>query len=79
MQKRIIFQCVDVHKPLLSISRVADMGYECRLGASGGQLVDTQTGEIIPLHRRGNLYHMKAWVKNDDMTSNTSDGFVRQG
>ena len=78
MQKRIIFQCADVHKPLLSISRVADMGYECRLGANGGLLVDNHTGETIPLHRRGNLYHMKAWVK-DDTTPSTPDGFVRQG
>ena len=26
--KRIAFQCADVHKPLLSVSRLADQGYE---------------------------------------------------
>ena len=76
MQKRIIFQVADVHKPLLSISRVADMGYECRLVANGGALVDSQTGEEIPLHCIGNLYHMKAWVRNDT-TPSSPDGFVR--
>ena len=53
-------------------------GYECRLGKNGGTLVDVQTGEHIPLHRRGNLYFMKAWVRNDT-SNNSGNGFGRQG
>ena len=30
--KRITFQVADVHKPLLSISGCADMGFDCFLG-----------------------------------------------
>ena len=78
IQKRIVFQCADVHKPLLSLSRCADMGYECKLGKHGGVLSDTQTGEQIPLHRRGNLYHMKVLVENDT-SPEIPAGFVRQG
>jgi hypothetical protein len=63
--KRITFQCADIHKPLLSVSRCADLGYQCILEAGGGRLVDTTTGEIIPLHRRGNLYVMRAWIRQD--------------
>ena len=74
MMKRVIFQCADVHKALLSVSRVADLGYECILGKDGGQLRDVVTGDIVPLHRRGNLYVMRAWVKQD--TSSTP-GFGR--
>ena len=63
--KKIVFQVADVHKPLLSISRCADMGLHCHLGKEGGYMEDTMTGERIPLHRAENLYVMKAWIKRD--------------
>jgi hypothetical protein len=64
-EKRITFQCADIHKPLLSVSRCADLGFHCVLGRHGGQLIDEVSGEIIPLHRRGNLYVMRAWIRQD--------------
>ena len=69
--KRIAFQCADVHKPLLSVSRLADQGYECTLGKLGGALRDVDTGDLIPLHRHENLYVIRAWIKQDD------SGFTR--
>ena len=63
--KRITFQVADIHKPLLSVSRCADLGYKCVLDEKGGGLIDTTSGEIIPLHRRGNLYVMRAWIRQD--------------
>ena len=63
--ERITFQCADIHKPLLSVTRCADLGYRCELDRNGGQLVDVESGEIIPLHRRRNLYVMRAWVRQD--------------
>ena len=65
VMKRLTFQCADVHKALLSVSKVADLGYDCLLGQNGGKLIDTITGDIVPLHRRGNLYVMRAWVRQD--------------
>ena len=53
--KRITFQVADVHKPLLSISGCADMGFDCFLNQNGGQLRDRVTGELIPLERHGSL------------------------
>ena len=70
--KRIAFQCADVHKPLLSVSRLADQDYECTPGKLGGVLRDVDTGDMIPLHRRDNLYVMRAWIKQDD------SGFTRR-
>ena len=64
--KKIVFQCADIHKPLLSVSRCADLGFQCILGKYGGQLVDESSGETIPLHRRGNLYVMRAWARQDE-------------
>ena len=67
--KRIVFQVADVHKPLLSISGCADMGFDCYLGDKGGQLVDRMSGESIPLERRENLYVMRAWIRQDPQVS----------
>ena len=63
--KKISFQVADVHKPLLSISRIADLGFDCVLGKFGGYLADSITGERIPLQRVDNLYVLKAWVRQD--------------
>ena len=60
---RITFQVADVHKALLSITRAADAGYECHLGARGGCILDVYTGEKIPIARNGNHNVMKAWVR----------------
>ena len=63
--KKINFQVAEVHKPLLSISRLADQGFDCVLGKHGGFLTDQESGERIPLYRRDNLYVLKAWVRQD--------------
>ena len=73
--RKITFQVADIHKPLLSVSRVADAGFECRLGKYGGVLMDLQNGESIPITRRHNLYMLKAWVNAD---TNTKNEFTRQ-
>ena len=48
--KRIVFQVADVHKPLLSISGCADMGFDCYLGEK---------------ERTTNLHIMRAWIRQD--------------
>ena len=63
--KRIVFQVAAVHKPLLSISGCADMGFDCFLGKEGGSLRDRTTGETIPLIRKGSLYVVRMWVRQD--------------
>ena len=61
--RHLCMQVADVHKPLLSLSRCADLGFESRFGKRAGALVDGQSGEIIPLHRVGNLYMLRAWIR----------------
>ena len=63
--KRIAMQVADVHKALLSLSRCADMGYESRFGKWAGALIHADTGEVIPLIRKGNLYVLKVWIRQD--------------
>ena len=76
--KRITFQVADVHKPLLSISGCADMGFDCFLGRLGSQLKDRVTGEEIPLERQGSLYTVKMWIRQDP-TVNISSPFAWPG
>ena len=80
--KRIDFQVAAVHKSLLSITKCADMGFDCVLGKLGGYLVDQVTGERIPIRRKGNLYVMRMWVKQaSKMNEETSvdPDFHRRG
>ena len=68
LPKLMNFQICDVHKALLSASKVCDMNYICILTKDGGQLEDMETGDVIPLHRNGNLYFMRVWVREADFT-----------
>ena len=60
--RKINLQVADVHKPLLSLSRCTVMGFESRCGRRAGALIDEETGEVIPLQRKGNLYVFKCWL-----------------
>ena len=64
--KGIIFRVSDVHKPLMSVGSMAVAGFECLLSKTGGIMRDVDSGEMIPLTRRGYLYHSRAWVKAAD-------------
>ena len=61
--KSITFQVADVHKPLLSVSSVASMGYECILNKDGGWLINRAAHEAIPLQRKGNMYVFTCWLR----------------
>ena len=63
--KRIVFQVSDVHKLLLSSTACSDMGYDCYPGKEGGSLQDRVAGDLIPLERRGSLYSLRMWVRQD--------------
>ena len=63
--KRMVFHVADVHKPSLSISGCADMGFDCHVDDKGGHLANKETGEFIPLERREIVYIMKAWIRQD--------------
>lgn len=56
------YQVADVRKPLLVTTGIADMRFECVLGARGGYLIDTSNGERTLKHRTGNLYILNTWL-----------------
>lgn len=61
--RKINLQVADVHKALLSLSRCADMGFESCFGRRAGAMIDEESGEVIPLQRKGNLCVLKCWLK----------------
>ena len=68
---RITFQVAEVHKALLSITRAADVGYECHLNANGGLLIGylERRSSSNCQKQKGNLHVMPAWVKDAPMAS----------
>ena len=68
-------ETADVHKPLLPITACPDMGYDCYLGKEGRSLRDRTTGEVSPLERRGSLYSLKIWARQDP-GGNSSSSFL---
>ena len=54
--KKMNMQVADVHRGLLSLRQCADMGFESRLGRRASALICENTGEVIPLIGKGNLY-----------------------
>ena len=61
--KDIIFQVADVHKPFLSTAKAADAGYDTYYGKDGGHMAHRDTGDTIPIYRRGDLYYVKFWLR----------------
>ena len=75
--KHIVLRVAGVHKPLLSISCCADMGFDCFLGREGGSLRDRFTGALILLERHG-MHVVKMKVRQDP-TVDVKSLVVRQG
>ena len=46
------FQVADVHRPLLSLSKAADMGFRSYFYVDGGWLEDMETGEVFEIERK---------------------------
>lgn len=68
---RLTFQAADVHKPLLSISKVSGAGNGCHLNDRVVDSLDTYTGEKVPIMRMGQLGRDEGWVKEDWSATST--------
>ena len=41
-----VFQCVDMHRPLMSVSKICANGYQCKFAAGRAEILD-EKGQII--------------------------------
>ena len=64
-------QVTDVHRPLMSVSRICDKGNRVVFESQGGYIESLATGEKIHVHRDHNVYRLQVEVPQS--------GFGRQG
>ena len=64
-------QVTDVHRPLMSVSRICDKGNRVVFESHGGYIESLTTGEKIHVHRDHNMYRLQVCVPEA--------GFTRQG
>ena len=64
-------QVTDVHRPLMSVSRICDKGNRVVFESDGGYIESLATGEKIHVRRDHNVYRLQVEVPKS--------GFTRQG
>ena len=64
-------QVTDVHRPLMSVSRICDKGHRVVFESHGGYIESLTTGEKINVRRDHNVYRLQVDVPGS--------GFTRQG
>ena len=64
-------QVTDVHRPLMSVSRICDKGNRVVFEDHGGYIESMTTGDKIQIHRDRNVYRLQVSVPES--------GFMRQG
>ena len=72
----IPFQCAQVYKPLISASQLALAGNDVVFNTFGGKIVNTSTRKVIKLVKRGGVYLLRMWVRDQQYEP---AGFPRQG
>ena len=67
-------QVTDVHRPLMSVSRICDGGHRVVFESGGGYIESLESGERIHIRRDQNVYRLRV-----DIPGDCCDGFPRQG
>ena len=72
------WQVVDVHKPLLAVSKLVEAGHEVVFRPDGGY-IQIKDGERLPLRKTGGVYELEVWLKSQDQQPPVgSPDFIRQ-
>ena len=58
----LTFQVAEVSRPLMSIARLCEMGNRVLFGASGGVILNLQTGDVTPFHKEEGVYTFELWI-----------------
>ena len=61
------FQVVEVHKPLLAVSRVVEAGHQVIFDHKDPHIL-LASGEKVPMVCRGGTYELDVWVRNPGFT-----------
>ena len=56
------FQVADVSRPLMSVSKLCEMGSRVIFGADGGVILNLRSGEVTPFVRDEGVYTFEMWI-----------------
>ena len=77
---KVVYQIAEVIRPLTAISGTCDQGNWVVYTLQGGFIMDCQTGRRTHFERRGGIYELDLWVKEEDLEEGSqSSSFARPG
>ena len=56
------FQIANVSRPLMSVSRICELGNRVLFGASGGVIVNLESGQVTPFEKQDGVYIFSMWM-----------------
>ena len=56
------FQIAEVSRPLMSVSRLCEMGNRVLFGANGGVILNLHSGSATPFHKEDGVYVFEMWI-----------------
>ena len=61
------FQVVEVHKPLLAVSKLIEFGHTVTMNMADPHIL-LSTGEKVPMRCSGGTYEVDVWIRNPGFT-----------
>ena len=76
----VVYQIAEVSRPLTAVSQTCDRGNWVIYTPQGGFIQNCQTGARTHFDRRGDIYELDLWAKNDDLKEGSqTSSFTRPG
>ena len=76
----VLYQIAEVSRPLTSVSATCDRGDRVVYTREAGFIMNCQAGERTSFERKGGIYELDLWIKDEDMRGGEHpSSFPRQG
>ena len=76
----VLYQIAEVSRPFTSVSATCDKGNWVVYTPEGGFIMKCQTGERTSFERKGGIYELDLWIRDEDnRRSSQPSSFPRQG
>ena len=62
MRAMATFQIANVSRPLMSVARICELGNRVLFGASGGVIVNLESGQVTPFEKEDGVYVFSMWI-----------------
>ena len=76
----VMYHIAEVSRPLTSVGATCDRGNWVVYTPQGGFIMNSQTGERTSFERKGGIYELDLWTRDEDNRgSSQPSSFPRQG